>query len=74
MPKAFRVGGNMQSTVAGCVANRRLDSRLPATPVPGMSGRGHPGLVNTFRAFSVAARQWQPSMWSLTMPIACMKA
>ena len=32
------------------------------------------GRLNRARSFSISARQAQPSMWSLTSPMACMKA
>ena len=32
------------------------------------------GTTNPARAFSAAGREWHPSRWSLTSPMACMKA
>ncbi len=59
-----------------CPAARwlRATSPNPGSVGPSSAGGSGHGRLNSARAACTFGRQWQPSRWSLTRPIACMKA
>jgi hypothetical protein len=68
-------GNAPQHDVVTLIATSLEPGALQARPRPtAAGGRPSPGTTRSRRACSAASRTLQPSMWSLTRPIACMNA